>query len=131
MEIELPRTKAQLNASFPGYSATLLREEIYTYAMRLERFAIACTGRLRRDSTARVSKRRQHVCATGRYLMRRLLTRAVLSQAALFPYTEVQTALVALGVSGNLLGEDERLDRATKARLTKVDAVFQQEWKGH
>jgi hypothetical protein len=73
MQIELPRTQAQLRACFPGYSATLLREEIYTYAMRL----------------------------------------------------------VALGVNGNLLDEDERLDRETKARLAKVNEVFQQEWKGH
>lgn len=73
MQIELPRTQAQLKACFPGYSATLLREEIYTYAMRL----------------------------------------------------------VALGVTGNLLGEDDRLDAETKARLAKVDQVFQQEWRGH
>lgn len=73
MVYELPRTKAQLQACFPGYGATLLREEIYTYAMRL----------------------------------------------------------VALGTSGDLLDEDNKLDRETKARLAKVNAVFQQEWKGH
>lgn len=73
MEIELPRTIAQLQACFPGYSATLLREEIYTYAMRL----------------------------------------------------------VAYGTSGNLLDEDDKLSYDMRLRLSKVNAVFQQEWQGH